>query len=710
MSFELKNYTIANQLKWRAIHLPDRLALCYLADGETETQRLTYRELDADANRIAAKLQSLNLKNKNVLMLYSSGLEFVKAFFGCLYAGVIAVPTYVPKSKQILQKIESIQQDCNARIILTTQDILDEGYLNGSKLAELLLLATDKITRQNQTDIYQDYRTLPEDIVFIQYTSGSTSSPKGAIVTNKNIMVNQIMLQDVFELSDKSVGVTWLPLFHDMGLIASLLNAIYIGYPIYIMPPSAFIRNPARWLQCITKYKGTYSCAPNFAYDLCVKNIPADVRAELDLSSWKKAINAAEPVQPTTLKEFAKQFAPCGFHEATFTPAYGLAEATVFVTGKSSKAIKYLHVDAAGLQKNKVIYPEDMQKTHELVACGKASYLGQTVKIVNPETLKECMDEIGEIWISGEHIVNGYLNKPEITRATFESKIDGVKYLRTGDLGFIDDTGELYITGRIKDLIIINGSNYYPQDIELTAETKHPLLRKNSIAAFAIDKDHKEQLVLVVELNKKMVADFDAEELGSTINAGLLKQNFLTAYEILFIASGILPKTTSGKLQRQACKKMYLQNEFKTVGIWQSPFAKNAAPEEKETSSNVVSVAEWVDKVAIINCIVVYLAKNLKIDVATISPSSKIADFNIDSIQMAALSVELEKIVKTTVSEKIFYDCATIQDMADYLVALPAKLLDEKAKSDLHKFKESSLKKKRKIAIPDLKERSRKIN
>jgi acyl-CoA synthetase (AMP-forming)/AMP-acid ligase II/acyl carrier protein len=708
MSFELKNYTIANQLKWRAIHLPDRLALCYLADGETETQRLTYRELDADANRIAARLQQLNLKNKNVLMLYSSGLEFVKAFFGCLYAGVVAVPTYVPKSKQILQKIESIQQDCNARIILTTQDIIDEGYLNGSKLSELLLLATDGITRQNQTDIYQDYRTLPEDIVFIQYTSGSTSHPKGAIVTNKNIMVNQTMLQHVFELSDKSVGVTWLPLFHDMGLIASLLNAIYVGYPIYIMPPSAFIRNPARWLQCISKYKGTYSCAPNFAYDLCVKNISDEVRAELDLSSWKKAINAAEPVQPTTLKDFAKHFAPCGFNEEAFTPAYGLAEVTVFVTGKSSKAIKYLHVDAAGLQKNKVIYPEDLQKTHELVACGKANFLGQTVKIVNPETLKECLDEIGEIWISGEHIVRGYLNKPDVSRATFEAKIDGVNYLRTGDLGFIDDTGELYITGRIKDLIIINGSNYYPQDIELTAETKNPLIRKNSIAAFAVDIEHKEQLILVVELHKKMMADFDAEQLGSAINAGLLSSNFLTAYEIIFIGSGSLPKTTSGKLQRQACKKMYLQNEFKIAGKWQSPHAKESAEEAK--ASNVVSMAEWVDKVAIINCIVVYLSKNLKIDVAKISPSSKIADFNIDSIQMAALSVELEKIVKVTIPEKIFYDCATIQDMADYLVALPARLLDEKAQRDLHNFKESSLKSKRKIAIPDLKERSRKIN
>ncbi|MES2218889.1 MAG: AMP-binding protein [Pseudomonadota bacterium] len=690
MSFQLKNYSIANQLKWRAIHLPDRLAICYLADGETETQRLTYRDLDADANRIAAKLQSLNLRNKFVLMLYSSGLEFVKAFFGCLYAGVIAVPTYVPKSKQILQKIEGIQQDCNARIILTTQDILDEGYLNSSKLSELLLLATDGITRQNQTDIYHDLKTLPEDIVFIQYTSGSTSHPKGAIVTNKNIMVNQVMLQHVFELNEDSVGVTWLPLFHDMGLIASLMNAIFVGYPIYIMPPSAFIRSPVRWLQCISKYKGTYTCAPNFAYDLCVKSISAEDRAQLDLSSLKKSINAAEPVQPSTLKEFIKLFSPCGFNEDAFTPAYGLAEATVFVSGKSTRAVKYIYLDEAALQKNQVIYPEDLQKTHEFVSCGTANFLGQKIKIINPETLQTCVNEIGEICVSGEHIVQGYLNKPELSKAIFENQINGTNYLRTGDLGFIDESGELYITGRIKDLIIINGSNYYPQDIELTAETKSEFIRKNSIAAFSLEVDHKEQLIIVVELNKKMLATFDPQKLGSEINAGLLSTNFLTAYEIIFIASGTLPKTTSGKIQRQTCKKMYIENELKITAKWRN------------------HLQEWVDKAEIINCITTYLAKNFKTPIENIKPETKISDFGIDSIQMAALSVELEKIVKLPIPEKIFYECATIQDMADFLIGLPKTI--ENTETKRKHLKLVSSKPDKKIAIPKFAERTRKIS
>lgn len=708
MSFKLQDYSIANQLKWRATHLPDRLALCYLADGETETQRLTYRELDADANKIAAKLQSLNLRNKCVLMLYSSGLEFVRAFFGCLYAGVIAVPTYVPKSKQILQKIEGIQQDCNARIILTTQDILDEGYLNTSKLSELILVATDRICRQKPIEIYQDIKTLPDEVVFIQYTSGSTSHPKGALVSNTNIMVNQVMLQYIFELNENSVGVTWLPLFHDMGLIASLLNAIFVGYPIYIMPPSAFIRDPARWLQCITKYKGTYTCAPNFAYDLCIKNISPETRAQLDLSSLKKAINAAEPVQPSTLKEFTKQFSPYGFHEEAFTPAYGLAEATVFVAGKSSGAIKYVYLDEASLQKHKIVFPDDLQKTHELVGCGSANFLGQKIKIVNPETLQECVNEIGEIWISGEHIVKGYLNKPEANKATFGEQINGINYLRTGDLGFVDKHGDLFITGRIKDLIIMNGNNYYPQDIELTAETKNPLIRKNSIASFSVEIEHKEQLVIVMELNRKMLVDFEPEKLGSEINSALLSTNFLTAYEIVFIASGTLPKTTSGKIQRQTCKKMYLDKELKIVGVWQSHHRP-----ETLTAVNAPAVPvqkEGPDKVEIVNCIEVFIAKNLKIPVDDINPASKISDFNIDSIQMASLSVELEKIVNIQIPEKIFYECSTIEDMADYLINLPARKREEQAANDRRYQQKPTERSSKKIAIPKFTEGTRKIN
>jgi acyl-CoA synthetase (AMP-forming)/AMP-acid ligase II/acyl carrier protein len=644
-------------------------------------------------------------------MLYSSGLEFVKAFFGCLYAGVVAVPTYVPKSKQILQKIEGIQRDCNARIILTTQDILDEGYLNSSKLSELLLLATDRIARFKQSDIYHDLKTTSEDTVFIQYTSGSTSQPKGAIVTNKNIMVNQIMLQHVFELNENSVGVTWLPLFHDMGLIASLLNAIFVGYPIYIMPPSAFIRNPVRWLQCITKYSGTYTCAPNFAYDLCVKNISLGTREGLDLSSLKKAINAAEPVQPSTLREFLKQFGPYGFQEKAITPAYGLAEATVFVTGKTGSTVKNIHLDEAALQRNQVVYPdEDLQKTHELISCGRANYLGQKIKIINPETL-ECINEIGEICISGEHIVKGYLHKPEINIVTFGLEIEGDKYLRTGDLGFVDQDGDLYITGRIKDLIIINGSNYYPQDIELTAESKHDLIRKNSIAAFSVELDHKEQLVVVVELNRKMMADFDSDKLGSEINSALLSSNFLNAYEILFIPSGALPKTTSGKLQRQACKRMYLEKELKVLSIWKSKRA--AETPALALVTNATKPDGSIDKEELLSCITSYITKNLKMEAENVTPETKISDLNIDSIQMAGLSVELEKIVKHSIPEKIFYDCATIKDMVEYLVHLPARKLQEKEKteSDVQTLKKSSLKTNRKIAIPDFVNRfPKKIN
>lgn len=695
MNFKLDNYTITHQLKWRAIHLPDKLALCYLADGETETERLTYRELDHAAVKIAASLQKYNLKNKKVLMMYSSGLEFVKAFFGCLYAGAIAVPTYVPKSEQILKKIENIQQDCDAQIILTTQDLVEEGYLKNSVLAELPLLTTELISHQDNTVTYHEVNTKPEDIVFIQYTSGSTSQPKGAMVSNTNIMTNQVMLQHVFELNENSVGVTWLPLFHDMGLIASLLNAIFVGYPIYIMPPAAFIRKPLRWLQCITKYKGTYSCAPNFAYDLCIKNIPVEQRAGLDLSSLKKAINASEHVQPETLQEFTKQFSPYGFSEEAFTPAYGLAEATVFVTGKSDSVIKYVYLENEALKNNKIIYSERPNNTTKIVSCGMANYLGQSIKIINPVTSEETTDEIGEICISGAHIVKGYLNKPELNKAIFGLNISDRHYLRTGDLGFVDKGGHLYITGRIKDLIIINGNNYYPQDIELTAESRNALIRKNSIAAFGVTLNHKERLIIVIELNGKMLPSFNPQQLASEINSEVFHNNSLFAYEIIFIAPGSLPKTTSGKVQRQACKKMYLANELNIKAQWKTAI-------ENDTS-------ESSDKTEIINCITQFIVKTVKITSQEITLDAKFSDFNLDSIQLASLSVELEKITKRSIPEKIFYESETINDILDAILNLMHSS-SAPVKNNVHPLRINQDKSRVKIAIPQFKGKtSRKI-
>ncbi len=706
MTIKLDNYTITHQLKWRAMHLPHNLALCYLADGEIETERLTYRQLDQAAVKIAARLQSLNLRNKNVLMLYSSGVEFVKAFFGCLYAGAIAVPTYVPKSEQILRKIESIQQDCNAPVILTTQDLLDEDYLKNSKLSGLPIIATDMVSCHAQTEIYNEFFTLPDDIIFIQYTSGSTSQPKGAMVSNANIMVNQVMLQNVFELSESSVGVTWLPLFHDMGLIASLLNAIYVGYPIYIMPPSAFIRNPLRWLQCITKYKGTYTCAPNFAYDLCNKSIPLEARADLDLSSLKKAINASEHVQPDTLKEFTKQFAPYGFSEKAFTPAYGLAEATVFVTGKSDSVIKYIYLENEPLKNNKIVYSERAEDTKKIVSCGIANQLNQKIKIVNPVTLEQTTDEIGEICISGEHIVKGYLNKPDVNEEIFGLKIGGKKYLRTGDLGFVDKGDHLYITGRIKDVIIINGRNYYPQDVEQVAESKSPHIRNNATAAFSIEVDNKERLVIVVELNKKMLADFDSQKLGSDINSAVLHANSLIAYEIVFIKPGALPKTTSGKIQRQACKKMYLANELSIQGAWKSAYEY----ESDSVQQKLVVTPAVCDVNEITNRIIQFVAQKLKTNSNNIKAQSRFSDFNFDSIQMAALSVELEKITQQSLPDKIFYGSETIEHMSEAIVQQLAHHPETRT-SNVYQLKPKQQKAGRKIVYPKFQVRSsRKIS
>ncbi len=494
----------------------DDVAFTYLVDGEDDQVHLTNRELDRQARAIGGWLESLHLSGQRALLLYPPGLEFIAAFFGCLYAGVMAVPVYPPRRNRSLNRIQSIADDAEAKVALTTsvvvrrvEPLIDET----PHLRDLTWLATDRIP----TGLDQQWE--PPDIhgdtlAFLQYTSGSTGSPKGVVLNHYNLVHNSALIAYAFEHTRTSLGVFWLPSYHDMGLIGGILQPLYVGRPNVLMSPMAFLQKPYRWLSAISRFGGTTSGGPNFAYDLCVRKITPEQKATLDLSSWQVAFNGAEPVRKETLDRFAEAFAPCGFRREAFYPCFGMAEATLIVSGGYAKQPPVVRwVESRALLANRIVDGTPGQNgSRALVGCG-GTLPDQKIVIADPESMTLCpADRIGEIWVHGPSVAQGYWRQPEATEATFRAYLKDTgqgPFLRTGDLGFLRD-GELFITGRLKDLIIFRGRNIYPQDIEETVQQSHPFLVPNSGAALTVEVDGQERLVVVQELERRKKDSLDA--------------------------------------------------------------------------------------------------------------------------------------------------------------------------------------------------------
>ncbi len=564
--------TLVDLLHYRAQYQPDKQAYIFLENGETESGSLTYGELDRQARAIAAQLQPW--QGERALLLYPSGLEFITAFFGCLYAGIVAVPVYPPRRNQKLSRLLSIANDAQAKIALTTTSILadiDRRWEQEPELlADLKWLATDAI-KANRGEFLPRSVT-SESLAFLQYTSGSTGTPKGVMVTHGNIIHNQQLIQQAFGHSEQSIVLGWLPLFHDMGLIGNVLQPMYLGIPCILMPPVAFLMKPIRWLKAISNYRATTSGGPNFAYDLCVKKVPPEQLANLDLSSWDLAFNGAEPIRPETLKQFANKFAQCGFNYSAFYPCYGMAETTLLATGGDKHQKPLIQGVLAGeIERNSVVKSEISSPESRLfVGCGR-SYLNTTVSIVNPESLTRCeKGQVGEIWVSGGSIASGYWNRPSATQETFQAYLKDTgegPFLRTGDLGFLLD-GELFVTGRIKDVIIIRGQNHYPQDIELTVQKSHPALRPYCGAAFTVEFKGSERLVVVQEVERSYLRKLDVNEMVRNICQVVTAEHALQVYATVLVKTGSIPKTSSGKIRRHACRAEFLTGSLNVVGDW----------------------------------------------------------------------------------------------------------------------------------------------
>ncbi len=550
------------------------VAFTYLVDGENEQVRLSYRELDCQARAIGAWLESLDLAGQRALLLYPAGLEFVAAFFGCLYARVVAVPVYPPRRNRSLARIQAIADDADAKVALTTDLVLTrvEPLIDETPhLKELTWLATSKVPK----GIDEQWK-MPEvhgdTLAFLQYTSGSTGTPKGVMLNHANLVHNSALIAYAFEHTRSGTGVFWLPSYHDMGLIGGILQPLYVGRPNVLMSPMTFLQKPFRWLSAISRFQGTTSGGPNFAYDLCVRKITREQRKKLDLSSWEVAFNGAEPVREETLERFAESFAPCGFRRDAFYPCYGLAEATLIVSGGYANCPPMIRTfEAAALASGQVVDGEpDDDGVRALVGCGE-SLPDQKIVIADPETLtRSPAGRIGEIWVSGPSVAQGYWRQPEGTEQAFQAYLKDTgegPFLRTGDLGFMQD-GKLFVAGRLKDLIIVRGMNFYPQDIEQTVQQAHPRLRGDCGAAFTVEVDHRQQLVVVQEVERRKQGNL--EVIFDGVVRAVAAEHELPLDAIVLVKAGSIPKTSSGKIQRHACCSGYLDGSLAVVGQWQA--------------------------------------------------------------------------------------------------------------------------------------------
>jgi acyl-CoA synthetase (AMP-forming)/AMP-acid ligase II len=571
-------------LQRRAALDPARRAQVFIDQHGTETAVLSYGDLHARALATAVELAQCCAPGDRVLLIFPPGLEFIVAFFACLYARVIAVPLNLPRRNPLAAAARSIARDCAPSAALTTSAALADARaaLAGPVASEtvasepdagaLRWLVVDRPGDQHTGPVAPAFHPLPaapEEIAFLQYTSGSTADPKGVMVSHGNLRANEAMIQRAFGHDADSTVVGWAPFFHDQGLIGNVLQPLYVGATSVLMSPLTFARWPLSWLSAISKYRAHTSGGPNFAFDACVARAARGDIPDLDLGSWQVAFNGAEPVRQETLRRFAQTFAPYGFRPEALYPCYGLAEATLLVTGSGKgRGPRTIGVDPAELGRERYVPVAD---GHGQLLAGSGQAVppketGADVAIVDPATGLPCpADRIGEIWVTGPHVAQGYWGRREATEATFGGRLPGDdrRYLRTGDLGFIAD-GELYVVGRLKDLVIIRGRNYYPQDIEHTVASSHPALRPGGCAAFSVSAaSGGEQLVVVQEVKPGEGTRSGADDIAGTVRAAVIREYQVAVDDLVFTLPGQLQKTSSGKIMRSAARKRYLEAGFK---------------------------------------------------------------------------------------------------------------------------------------------------
>lgn len=658
--------SILDVLQWRATHHPERIAFTFLGDGEGEQGTLTFAQLNCAARSRAQCLRDLGAQGQRAILLYPPGLEFICALLGCLYAGVLAIPAYPPRPHRLESRVSAIVDDARPTLALTTETLrvsVERQFGDACGTKKIALIATDNLTKEPGGDIPIEIdRASP---AFLQYTSGSTSNPKGVIVTHGNLMHNERIIQAACQHDERSTFIGWLPMYHDMGLIGNLFQPLFIGASAVLMSPVAFLQKPSRWLRAISRYRGVTSGGPNFAYELCIRKISEEEKATLDLSSWRIAFNGAEPVRADTITRFTNAFSSFGFRREAFFPCYGLAEATLIVSGGSADEPPVIRKFASELlaegQASETGASEE--GAISIVGCGRA-LPGVEIRIVNAKTGEASSSgEIGEIWVAGPSVAAGYWNRPNETAEVLGACLEGRRFLRTGDLGFVH-AGELFVTGRLKDLIIIHGRNYYPQDLERVADGAHPALRIGCGAALAVEGEAEPKLVMICEIDRRY--ENETAGVAEAIRQAVFAEFSLAIHTVVLIKGGTIPKTSSGKIRRSACRAAFLA---KSLQVLRASALPNDFPvvieETKFIGRDPVFDADR--KIRIESYLRTTVSKVLGIDPRQCGAEQSLVALGLCSITSAQLQYQIEKDLNIDVLAVAILESDNIRALASSL-------------------------------------------
>jgi len=628
-------HTIVDALAARARDTPDRTAYLFFSDG-ADQERLSYGALWWVAGKVSARIREDAAPGDRVLLLFPAGPAFMTAFFGCILAGVVPVPLY-PPSRRRRETFAAVIRDCTPSLVLTIgarRDLID-SVLTGIENAPEIVSVDELGAIEPSAPVEID----PDQLAFLQYTSGSTGAPKGVMVRHRDLIANQAAIAAAFSTSESDCCVSWLPLYHDMGLIGTVLHALYAGFPSILLSPNAFLRDPLCWLRAITQFEATLCGGPNFAFDLCVRRAVESGTETIDLSSLRLVFNGAEPVRAETLERFQKTFSSVGLKRGTLFPCYGMAESTLLITGATFD--EPLRVAREGLAEHRL---DPDEAGVDMVPCGPAD---DKVLIVDPQS-GEILPEgsIGEIWFDGPGVTAGYWNNPDATAATFgatQTAYPGRKFLRTRDLGSVFG-GKLYVTGRLADLIIIRGRNYYPQDIEQITRQAHPVLRHSLIAAIPIPGEGTERLVVIAEADRP---ETGIQPIAHRVNALLAEQLELRPARLVLIPKGGLPRTSSGKLRRKECRHLLETGRFSILAEYRAeddrdlPIAGDEDPRE----------------------VVAEVARLVGIDATQIDSRQPLVSLGLDSLMAAQLSIWLQNHHGIAIGEEQLLEGTTLHDL-----------------------------------------------
>lgn len=677
--------TLIEVLQTQAHHRPHHMAFRFLDDdGATE---LTYAELDSQARVLGAWLQEHQPKGERVLLLFPPGLSFIAAFFGCLYAGAIPVPAYPPKRNRHGARLQAILESAQPRVILYAE-ALTKAVIHFLRHlpppSDSMVVSLEEVWASSPGN-WNVPRLQRDDVAMLQYTSGTLAQPKGVALSHANILENMRLIHQAFLHTTKSRGLIWLPPYHDMGLMGGILQPLYVGFPVTLMAPTDFLRHPLRWLKAISETQATTSGGPNFAYDLCVRAFTPEAMDGINLESWEVAFNGAETVQAATLDRFVETFKPYGFRRKTFLACYGLAESTLFVSGGHKlRAPSSLPVDDTQLKQHRVRpCASSSLAMRRLVSVGRLPASSQ-VLIVDPDSRVRCPPHtVGEVWMSGTSVAQGYWRQTEATKVTFQAFLEDTgegPFLRTGDLGFIWK-GQLFITGRLKELIIIHGRNHYAQDIERTVERSHDGLRQGHGAAFALATREGDKLVVVQEVRRSALKTLQLARVIEAICAAIAHEHEVAVASVVLLRPASLPKTPSGKTRRLACRKRFLESTLHEVARWQSVSSVSAISDEPLLPSNETKPEPTVSlnplpltpgerQHDIKRWLTERLAEALHVAPETINPNQHFGYYGLDSLVAAQIAEALSDWLGVDLETMVMWDYPNINTLSEHLVSV----------------------------------------